>query len=58
LICYQIDFILSRLSLAGSSGVLRELLLISMGIPEELPKDYGRNIAGMQKKYIGAGWSK
>jgi hypothetical protein len=58
LICYQIDSILSRLSFAGSSGVLLELLLISMGIPEELPKDYGRNMAGMQKKYIVAGWSK
>jgi len=44
---WRIASILTRLSIAGSSGVLREFRLISTGIPEELPKEYGRNMAGM-----------
>jgi hypothetical protein len=40
-----------RTGYAGSSGILRELLLKSSGFPEELPKNSRRNTEVIQKEY-------
>jgi hypothetical protein len=40
-----------RAGYAGSSGILRELLLKSSVFPEELPKEYQRNPEGIPKRF-------
>ncbi len=46
---FHINSFLTRRFFGSSSGVLRELLLISGGIPEELPKECRRNTEGIWK---------